>query len=42
VTEAVQALEARLGTKLLRRTTRHVAPTLDGEAYHRTSSTGIA
>ncbi len=35
VTEAVQALEARLGTKLLQRTTRHVAPTLDGEAYHR-------
>ena len=35
VTEAVQQLEARLGTRLLQRTTRHVAPTLDGEAYYR-------
>lgn len=35
VTEAVKALEARLGVRLLQRTTRHVAPTLDGEAYHR-------
>jgi DNA-binding transcriptional LysR family regulator len=35
VTDAVKQLEARLGVRLLERTTRHVAPTLDGEAYHR-------
>ncbi|MGC1304489.1 MAG: LysR family transcriptional regulator [Caulobacteraceae bacterium] len=35
VTEAVQQLEARLGVRLLQRTTRHVSPTLDGEAYYR-------
>ena len=35
VTDAVKLLEARLGVKLLERTTRHVSPTLDGEAYHR-------
>lgn len=35
VTDAVKQLEARLGTRLLQRTTRHVSPTLDGEAYHR-------
>jgi DNA-binding transcriptional LysR family regulator len=35
VTDAVKQLEARLGVKLLERTTRHVSPTLDGEAYHR-------
>jgi DNA-binding transcriptional LysR family regulator len=35
VTDAVKQLEARLGVKLLERTTRHVGPTLDGEAYHR-------
>jgi DNA-binding transcriptional LysR family regulator len=34
-TEVVQQLEARLGVRLLQRTTRHVTPTLDGEAYHR-------
>lgn len=34
VTEAIQHLEARLGARLLERTTRHVAPTLDGEAYY--------
>lgn len=33
VTDAVKELEARLGTRLLQRTTRHVSPTLDGEAY---------
>ena len=33
VTDAVKELEARLGTQLLQRTTRHVSPTLDGEAY---------
>jgi DNA-binding transcriptional LysR family regulator len=35
VTDAVKQLEARLGVRLLERTTRHVSPTLDGEAYHR-------
>ncbi|WP_413988651.1 LysR family transcriptional regulator [Labrys okinawensis] len=35
VTEAVQQIEARLGVRLLQRTTRHVSPTLDGEAYYR-------
>jgi DNA-binding transcriptional LysR family regulator len=35
VTDAVKHLEARLGVRLLERTTRHVGPTLDGEAYHR-------
>ncbi|UGX88614.1 LysR family transcriptional regulator [Phyllobacterium meliloti] len=34
VTNAVQQLEARLGIGLLQRTTRHVSPTLDGEAYY--------
>jgi len=35
VTDAIKQLEARLGVRLLQRTTRHVSPTLDGEAYHR-------
>ena len=35
VTEAIQGLEARLGIRLLQRTTRTVRPTLDGEAYYR-------
>ena len=35
VTDAVKQIEARLGVRLLERTTRHVSPTLDGEAYHR-------
>ncbi|MDR3507895.1 MAG: LysR family transcriptional regulator [Caulobacteraceae bacterium] len=42
VTEAVQQLEARLGVKLLQRTTRHVSPTLDGEAFHRRCLTILA
>jgi len=33
-THAIQALEKRLGTRLLQRTTRQVKPTPDGEAYH--------
>lgn len=33
-TDAVKELEARLGARLLQRTTRHVSPTLDGEAYY--------
>jgi DNA-binding transcriptional LysR family regulator len=35
VTDAVKQLEARLGVRLLQRTTRHVGATLDGEAYYR-------
>lgn len=33
VTLAVQRLERRLGVRLLQRTTRHVSPTPDGQAY---------
>lgn len=35
VSRRVAALEARLGVRLLQRTTRHVSPTEAGEAYHR-------
>ena len=34
-TAAVNALERRLGTRLLQRSTRHVQPTVEGEAYYR-------
>src|SRR2546423_14452039 len=34
VTDAVKGLEARLGVRLLQRTTRQGSPTLDGEAYY--------
>jgi DNA-binding transcriptional LysR family regulator len=34
VTDAIRQTEARLGVRLLQRTTRHVSPTLDGEAYY--------
>jgi DNA-binding transcriptional LysR family regulator len=34
-TQVIQNLEARLGVRLLQRTTRTVRPTLDGEAYYR-------
>src|SRR5690606_37389696 len=34
VTDAIKALEARLGVQLLRRTTRQVTPTLEGEAFY--------
>jgi DNA-binding transcriptional LysR family regulator len=33
-TEAIRRLEARLGARLLDRTTRHVAPTPDGSLYY--------
>jgi DNA-binding transcriptional LysR family regulator len=41
-TEAIRSLETRLGTRLLDRTTRHVAPTLDGEDYYRRCVTILA
>lgn len=34
VTHAIQQLEKRLGARLLHRTTRHVSPTQDGQAYY--------
>ena len=34
VTDAIKQVEARLGVRLLQRTTRHVSPTLDGEAFY--------
>ena len=34
-TAAINALERRLGTRLLQRSTRHVQPTVEGEAYYR-------
>lgn len=34
-THAIKALEARLGTRLLERTTRQVRATLDGQAFYR-------
>ncbi len=33
-TEAIKLLEADVGARLLERTTRHVMPTLDGQAYY--------
>lgn len=33
-TYAIKALEERLGTRLLERTTRHVRPTIDGQAFY--------
>ena len=33
-TSAIKALEQRLGTRLLQRSTRHVQPTIEGEAYY--------
>lgn len=41
-TDAVKQLEARLGVKLLQRTTRTVTPTLDGEAYYQRSLSILA
>ena len=42
VTDAIKQLEARLGVRLLQRTTRHVSPTLDGEAYYQRCLTILA
>ena len=33
-TAAIKALEARLGVRLLQRSTRHLSPTVEGEAYY--------
>ena len=33
-TSAIKTLEQRLGTRLLQRSTRHVQPTVEGEAYY--------
>src|SRR5690606_41460325 len=33
-TAAIKALEERLGTRLLQRSTRHVQPTAEGETYY--------
>lgn len=33
-THAIKELESRLGTRLLERTTRHVRPTVDGQAFY--------
>lgn len=41
-TAAIKALEGRLGTRLLQRSTRHVQPTLEGEAYYRRCITILA
>lgn len=38
VSKALQDLEAHLGTKLVQRTTRSVAPTLEGAEYYRRTS----
>src|SRR5262245_5042180 len=42
VTDAVKQVEQRLGVRLLQRTTRHVSPTLDGEAYYQRCVTILA
>lgn len=34
VSDAIREIEARLGVRLLQRTTRHVSPTVEGEAYY--------
>jgi len=34
VTDAIKALEARVGVRLLQRTTRQVSPTLEGEVFY--------
>src|SRR5690606_27459855 len=41
-THAIKALETRLGARLLERTTRHVRPTLDGQAFYERSKRVLA
>ena len=41
-TAAIKQLEADIGARLLERTTRHVTPTLDGEAYYQRCLTILA
>ena len=40
--DAIKELEQRVGAKLLQRSTRHVSPTFDGEAYYRRCVTILA
>lgn len=42
VTDAVKKIEARLGVRLLDRTTRHVSPTPEGESYYQRCLTILA
>ena len=42
VTDAIKQLETRLQVRLFQRTTRHVSPTLDGEAYYQRCLTILA
>jgi len=41
-THAIKKLESRLGARLLDRTTRHVKPTLDGQAFYERSKRVLA
>ena len=41
-TEAIKKLEADVGVRLLERTTRHVIPTLDGQAFYQRSLSILA
>ncbi|MGO3124875.1 MAG: LysR family transcriptional regulator, partial [Advenella sp.] len=41
-THAIKQLEKRLGARLLDRTTRQVAPTLDGQAFYERSKRVLA
>src|SRR6218665_3646616 len=41
-THAIKELETRLGARLLERTTRHVRPTLDGQAFYERSRRVLA
>lgn len=42
VTDAIKKIEARLGVRLLDRTTRHVSPTPEGESYYQRCLTILA
>src|SRR5690606_15469534 len=41
-THAIKQMESRLGARLLDRTTRHVKPTLDGQAFYERSKRVLA